>query len=309
MKVFYHPGYNFELGLLARLHPFDGRKFQKVYAQIQGLAGLELAAPNAPISQAVIDSFVSPLTKELLGVKRVILEALEVPYLPLVPFSFIDKRILEPMRWGVAGTLAAAKEALKGCDTWNLAGGYHHASRHSTEGFCIYNDIGIAQAELLRENLISPDDRIAIIDVDAHHGNGNAATFADNPDVTILDVYNAEIYPRTRSTKLRVDISVPLPNGTGGPRYLDALAQALRELQPGFRYAYVVAGTDVLASDKLGGFKLTVAECAERDRMVLARLNELSIPAIFLGGGGYSSASATAISESLRQIASASAAA
>ena len=80
------------------------------------------------------------------------------------------------MRWGVAGTLEASKAALAGKNCWNLAGGYHHASQRSAEGFCLYNDIGIAHQELLKTGLLKSDDNILIIDVDAHNGNGNALT-------------------------------------------------------------------------------------------------------------------------------------
>ena len=60
-------------------------------------------------------------------------------------------------------------------------------------------------------------------------------------------------------------------------------------------YNIVVAGTDVLESDPLGALRLTVDECAERDRLVLIRLKELGVPAVFLGGGGYGPESAAAM--------------
>ena len=53
------------------------------------------------------------------------------------------------------------------------------------------------------------------------------------------------------------------------------------------RLAFVIAGTDVLASDPLGALGLNVQECAARDRMVFARLKQLGVPAAFLAGGGY----------------------
>ena len=65
-----------------------------------------------------------------------------------MPSGFIDERILLPMRWAAAATAAAARRALRGAHCWNLAGGYRHASRNAAEGFCIYNDVGIAVDQL-----------------------------------------------------------------------------------------------------------------------------------------------------------------
>ena len=70
------------------------------------------------------------------------------------------------------------------------------ASPHSAEGFCIYNDIAITYHNMLVEKTIKPEDKILIIDVDAHHGNGNAYYFMENANITILDIYNNDIYPR-----------------------------------------------------------------------------------------------------------------
>jgi histone deacetylase 11 len=138
-----------------------------------------------------------------------------------------------------------------------------------------------------------------LIDVDAHHGNGNAYTFMDNRNITILDIYNDDIYPQSEYTKERVDVSVPLHGGTPGDRYLAALESALKQLRGDYRMAYVIAGTDVLDSDKLGGFKLTVEDIQNRDALIYRRLNALSIPFVFLGGGGYSKQSADAIVKSI----------
>ncbi len=300
MNIYYHPQYNINLGLLNYLHPFDGRKFSKVFKAIKSLDSVNIKQPGSLVSQEVIDDFVDALQRRLLHKKRYILQALEIPYIPLLPFSMIDKRILLPMRWGVAGTIEATKDALKGNNAWNLSGGYHHATPRDSEGFCIYNDIGIALQEALAVGLIGGADKILIVDIDAHHGNGNAYTFMDNPNVTILDIYNNDVYPQNNFTKERVNINVPLAAGTEGAQYHKALKSALDKLEGDYRIAYVVAGTDVLASDPLGRLGLSIPECVERDKLVYEKLQSLSIPTVFVGGGGYSSESAQAIIESIK---------
>lgn len=302
MNIFYNKNYNIDLGVLNALHPFDGKKFAHVVGQIENLDSIVIKSPAGPISQDEINNFVDSLLKLLLLKKNYILQALEVPNLPLIPYSFIDKRILLPMRWGVTGTLSAARTALQGNNCWNLSGGYHHASRASSEGFCVYNDIGITMDILTRENVVNGNTRILIVDIDAHHGNGNAYVFMENKHVTIFDIYNNSIYPNNAYTKERVDINIPLKQGARGEMYLDKLAEGLSRLKESFDLAFVIAGTDVLSVDPLGGLNLTIDDCVARDAMVLEKLHALSTPAVFLGGGGYSKDSAKAIAESLRRL-------
>ena len=299
MIIFYHKKYNIDLGILNRLHPFDGLKFKKVYTSIRNLPGIKIHSPQESLPIEYIDEFGGEFSSYWLKRKRFILRALELPFIPILPFSLIDNRILKPMRWGVAGTLLSASKALIGENCWNMSGGYHHASHITSEGFCIYNDIGIAVLQLKKRKLLNPADKFLIIDIDAHQGNGNALTFLEDKNVCILDIYNNDIYPQSRSLKERVDINIPLISGTRGKEYLEQLKNGLNKLDEGFKLAFVVAGTDVIASDPLGGLALTVEECVERDSIVIDKLLKLKIPFVFLGGGGYSKDSATAIAASI----------
>ena len=302
MNIYYNNNYNIDLGILNRLHPFDGKKFRHVINSIEKLDAITIKSPANPVSQKEINNFVDSLLALLLHKKRYILRALEVPYLPLIPFSFIDKRILLPMRWGVAGTLEATRSALVGNNCWNLSGGYHHASRASSEGFCIYNDIGITVDILNKENILTKNSKILIVDIDAHHGNGNAYVFMENSNVTILDIYNNSIYPANDYTKERVNINIPLHRGTNGDVYLRKLNEGLSRVNEKYDLAYVIAGTDVLNIDPLGGLNLTINDCVKRDSIVMNKLKSLSTPMVVLGGGGYSKGSAKAISESLKEL-------
>ncbi|MAD73294.1 MAG: histone deacetylase [Rheinheimera sp.] len=300
MKIIYHEKYNIDVGIFKFLHPFDGCKFRKVRA---ALYDADVVAPDAAISESAILGSVNELLKIQLKDKAALCRALEIPKIPFLSFSWLDSRILEPMRWGVAGTLAASRLALTGTDAWNLAGGYHHASPHKMEGFCIYNDIGICYQQLLASGELTATDRILIIDIDAHHGNGNARTFDDNKYTTLLDVYNQDIYPNTPVSRQRVDIQVPLPTGTGSDLYLNKLGGALELLTGGYKLAFVVAGTDVLATDPLGSLKLSIADVAQSHKLVYQRLKALNIPTVFLGGGGYGKDSAAAIVAGIKAIA------
>ena len=154
---------------------------------------------------------------------------------------------------------------------------------------------------MLKSGQLTPEDKILIIDTDAHHGNGNAYTFMENNNVTLLDVYNAGIYPTSGYTRERVNIPVPLMPGTDGTTYLEKYSEALNTLGDDYRMAFVVAGTDVLLADKLGGLYLTVDDVAEREQLILKALNKRSIPTVVLGGGGYSKESAVAVTAAIQR--------
>ncbi|SIS63935.1 histone deacetylase 11 [Thalassolituus maritimus] len=290
MKIIYNENFNFDLGLLKHLHPFEGMRFRKIYDRLSQDNGIEFLSPEEPVSDEIISEFLSEVMLQLVKNRNGVLKALEFPRLPFITQAYLERKVLSPMRWGVAGTLFGAENALQsGQNYWNLSGGYHHAMRNQMEGFCVYNDIGITYQQLLKSGQVTGDDRILIIDTDAHHGNGTAHVFMDNPNVVLMDVYNASIYPTSEYTRDRVDIPMKLKPGTDGETYLECLKIALGEIQGDFRLAFVVAGTDVLSSDKLGGLKLTPDDVAKRERLTLSRLKELAIPAVITGGGGYSS--------------------
>jgi histone deacetylase 11 len=296
MKVIYNENFTIDLGLLNYLHPFDGKKFQKTHEALVSAGGVDFISPSAPINNDAIDGFLTTVMQHRVQSKNGVLQALEVPSIPFLSYAYLDKKVLDPMRWAVAGTLLGAERALTDGEVyWNLSGGYHHAAPHAMEGFCIYNDIGICIQQLLQRGLLTTTDRILIIDTDAHHGNGNAHTFMEWENVVLLDIYNASIYPVNDYTRERVNIPMKLKPGTDGETYLRCLQMALAEITGNFTLAFVVAGTDVLAEDKLGGLKLSVNDVAARERITLAKLREMKLPGVVLGGGGYSSQSHKAV--------------
>lgn len=182
------------------------------------------------------------------------------------------------------GTLDMALLAIKhGCGL-NIAGGTHHAFANKGEGFCIFNDIAIAAAYLLQNNLAK---QILIIDLDVHQGNGTASIFKENKNVFTLSMHGAHNYPFHKEES---DLDIGLPNGTSDKEYLEILNEQLDKvlatLQP--TLAFYQCGVDVLATDKFGNMNLSLQGCAQRDELVFKKLSAKNIPVAAAMGGGYS---------------------
>jgi acetoin utilization protein AcuC len=95
------------------------------------------------------------------------------------------------------GTLAAARAVLEQTHDHaiNVAGGLHHAMPASASGFCVYNDPAIAIAWMLAQGV----ERIAYVDIDAHHGDGVQAAFWDDPRVLTISIHESgrTLFPGT----------------------------------------------------------------------------------------------------------------
>lgn len=182
----------------------------------------------------------------------------------------------------VGGTLAASRAALADGLAGNLAGGTHHAFADRGEGYCVFNDIAVAALTLLEERAVQ---RVAVVDLDVHQGNGTAAILAGDPRCFTLSMHGRNNYPYT---KIPSTIDIDLDDGTADAAYLSVLAGALPAalaFKPDI--IFYQAGVDPLHSDRLGKLALTHAGLAERDRMVLDAAHAAGIPLTLTLGGGY----------------------
>lgn len=189
------------------------------------------------------------------------------------------------------GTYQCALYAQEHGIAMNIAGGTHHAFADRGEGFCVFNDFAIAANLLLARQQAQ---RILIVDLDVHQGNGTARLFQDEPRVFTFSMHGAKNYP---SRKERSDLDIGLPDGTDDKLYIrileDTLFGLLEKVQPDI--VFYLAGVDVLDTDKLGRLALTVEGCKQRDRIVLEQCHKNRIPVAVSMGGGYSERIATIV--------------
>lgn len=192
--------------------------------------------------------------------------------------EIIVDELLHTVRQAAGGTLAGARHALQtGRPNLNLLGGFHHAGRDRASGFCPINDIAVAVATLRHEGFTGT---IAILDLDAHPPDGIAECLSDFSDVWIGSISGTDwgVLPGVDETRL--------PTGADDALYLSTL-DALLGRAPPSDLAFVIAGADVLAGDRYGGFSLTLSGVRTRDLKVAVALRGL--PSVWLPGGGYSS--------------------
>lgn len=181
------------------------------------------------------------------------------------------------------GTLAAVRAALESGFAGTLAGGTHHAFRSEGSGFCVFNDLAVA-TEWARQ--CAGLERIAIVDLDVHQGDGTASIFEGDSGVFTLSLHGGRNFP---FRKQRSHMDVEFADGAAGADYLPALAESLETVWS-FRPQLVLyqSGVDGLASDKLGRLGLTAADLLARDRAVFSGAIERRIPVAVTMGGGYS---------------------
>jgi acetoin utilization deacetylase AcuC-like enzyme len=186
-------------------------------------------------------------------------------------------------RASVSGTVAAARAALREGAAGNLAGGTHHAYADRGTGFCVFNDIAVAARTLQQEGLI---DRVLVVDLDVHQGDGTAAIFAGDESVFTFSMHGAKNFP---FRKQRSSLDVELPDGCGDAQYLDELRRHLPEVVERARpdILFFQAGVDPLGGDLLGRLNLSLEGLRLRDRIVATAACERGIPLVLTLGGGY----------------------
>lgn len=196
----------------------------------------------------------------------------------------LSKSLVNRERYIVDGTVQAANYALQYGVAFTVAGGTHHAGYDFGEGFCLMNDQATAAGYLLKHQLAN---RILIIDLDVHQGNGTAHIFEGHQQVFTFSMHAEKNYP---FIKQRSHLDIGLAENITDMEYLKILEDNLQDLFQRIRpdFVFYQAGVDILATDKLGRLKLSPATCGRRDEFVLGICMQQHVPVQISMGGGYS---------------------
>ncbi|KAL1509674.1 hypothetical protein ABEB36_004380 [Hypothenemus hampei] len=305
IPIVYRKEYNVNFCGLERLHPFDARKWANIY---------KILCENGLLNETTVVKPNEAKTEHLLLVhKKKYLKSLkcsfkvaqiaEIAALVLVPNSLVQKAFLRPMRFQTGGSILAGKLALDRGWAINIGGGFHHCSSSKGGGFCVYADI-----TLLIEHLFfyfpKQVEKVMIVDLDAHQGNGYEMDFKDSKKVYIMDVYNKWIYPKDVQAKNFIQINVPIDSYTADEDYLRIVKENLLVASKEFTPDLLVynAGTDILVGDCLGGLSVSEEGILARDEFVFQHCRLQKIPIVMLTSGGYQKKTAKIIAYSILNL-------
>jgi acetoin utilization deacetylase AcuC-like enzyme len=164
----------------------------------------------------------------------------------------------------------------------------HHAERRIYGGFCFFNNSAIAA------NLLSRHGKVALLDIDYHHGNGAQDIFYARADILTVSIHGhpSHAYPnfsgysdeRGEGAGLGFNRNYPVEPPVDDLRYLDLLEKALhtvRVFAP--RYLVLSVGFDIMCGDPTGSFAVT----AQGIQRIGRRIGRLGLPTLIVQEGGY----------------------
>lgn len=184
----------------------------------------------------------------------------------------------------VGGAILAAELALEGRISFHPAGGTHHGRPDKASGFCYFNDPVFAIMTLLDKGC----DRVAYVDIDAHHGDGVQDAFAKNSKVLCVSIHETDRWPYTGAAKDQGAghaRNFPVAKAITDPVYGQILHQKIIPMLNDFTPDAIVitCGADALDGDPLSSMRLS-------NHMLINTtmdLCNLAPAAVVLGGGGY----------------------
>jgi acetoin utilization deacetylase AcuC-like enzyme len=258
-------------------HVFPAQKYQLLYESLSVEGLLEKAKVVSP----------TPLTRRQLALVHTDLYLNELLLCAHSPRTAWAEVPLTPEVVGAellasGGTLVACREALQYGLACNLGGGFHHAFPDHGEGFCYINDMAVAIRVLQSEGAL---ERVLVVDLDLHQGNGTAFIFRDDPRVFTFSMHQEQLYP----PKEKGGLDIGLDTGTGDTTYLRILGRNLPSLLGEHDPELVLyqAGADPFVEDLLGDLSLSKRGLRARDYTVLRLCRRRRVPVAVVLGGGY----------------------
>ncbi len=303
LPIIYSEDYNISFLGLEKLHPFDSKKYGRVFKLLNEKRGLTLFQFHqpAPVSDADLLQIHTHAYLHSLSDSATAARIAEMPLLGYAPNFIIQKCLLKPMRYATGGSIRGIDLALSHGWAINLSGGYHHAKADSGEGFCFFADIPLAVKNLHETH---PDFQVLIVDLDAHQGNGVAAILHADQRVHIFDVYNSQIYPNDKTAESYVQYKYPVPAYIRDDDYLSIIEQELPKAIESSKADFIIynAGTDIFEEDPLGAMGVSQAGIIRRDQIVFQEALKRKIPILMLLSGGYTQKSAIIIADSINNL-------
>jgi acetoin utilization deacetylase AcuC-like enzyme len=281
LTTFYHPRYAAPIGE----HIMPIRKFGLVAEGLAGAGDIRLVEPSPvgmdELRRVHTDAYIEAVRT---GEPRVLAESQKFPWSPeLFPSVCLTN----------GGCLAAARQALSDGVSAALVSGFHHSCADHGEGFCTFNGLAITADALLAEGRAQ---RIAVLDMDLHYGNGTAQLVAERPHTMQVSIYGNDYWANTpyRDVTLMHHEDGPnhrsfaLPEKCDRLTMLAVMAKALpsiAEWKPDI--LLYQAGADPYFEDPYSPLTLDHSDLLARDEAVFRFAKENGIPISWVLAGGY----------------------
>ncbi|MBI2076590.1 MAG: histone deacetylase [Candidatus Aenigmarchaeota archaeon] len=191
--------------------------------------------------------------------------------------------------------IEAAQHAVNGENAFSLSRPPgHHAGKDFLGGFCYFNSIAVAVKKILEKV-----DKVAIIDIDGHHGNGTQDIMIGNKDVVFVSLHQKNAFPVSGFVSERNCFNYPLVPGTNGREYVKVFDSALENVEKFSPDIIAVsAGFDAYKKDPLLELALDIATYFEIADMI----SHLGVPVFSVLEGGYSEEIGKCVHEFLKGL-------
>ena len=245
---------------------------------------------NYLLEKKIINQFHKPYpcsVKTLKGahsqtyINNIINKSLDQNGVKKIGFPLVDS-VVKRSLVATGGTVLASKLALEHRIACNTAGGSHHANFNGGAGYCVFNDVAVAANYLLNKGLVN---KVLIVDLDVHQGNGNSDIFENNKNVFTFSMHSKSNYPAKKS---KSDLDIELEDNTEDQKYIETLKDSIQLLnKQKFDFVFYIAGVDVHFNDRLGKLKLSDDGIKKREEIVIGNFFSKKIPICGVLGGGY----------------------
>ncbi len=275
--LYYHPLYSDGLDRTARFPVDRYRLLAERLRQLDQFGEIIIKEPRLATREEIL------LVHEEAYVDRFLSEDLSEKEIRRIGLRPWKKEIIPRTLRLVGGALDGLDDVFRGSPlAGNMAGGTHHAFHGAGSGYCIFNDLAIcAEVALGRPGV----NRILILDLDVHQGDGTAEIFDGDDRVFTLSLHGKNNFPFRKKSS---DLDIGFKDGTTDEEYLSILSQGLEQMSGGhFDLIFFQAGVDCLASDALGLLNLTREGMRERNKRVFQWRKKLDLPLLLFMGGGY----------------------
>ena len=281
LTAYFHPGFAAPLGE----HIMPIAKFGLVAEGLREVEGVTLAEP-APVSEEDLERVHTRAYIDAIrtGEPRALAESQKFPWSP---------GLFASVCLTSGGCLAAGRQALRDGASAALASGFHHACADHGEGFCTFNGLVVAADAIVAAGQAQ---RIGVLDLDLHYGNGTAQLAVSRPHLFQVSVYGNDYWKNTPhrdvSTRRHSDgdnhQSIALPAGCDRGTLLEALEHAFTLIDnANLDLLLFQAGADPYFEDPYSPLQLNHDDLLARDRCVFEFARRAGLPIAWVLAGGY----------------------